>query len=92
MKPAAVGANDLDVQIADAELFAALGQSAEVVEHQAADGIEIFVAETGAEGAVEIFDLGLCLDAELAAAIQDDIGLGFVEIKLRRRTPEFDTH
>src|SRR5579872_2285976 len=82
VQPAAIDAHDLDVQITDAKLFAALGQAAQMGKHQSAHGIEILVAEIGAESPVEIVYFGLRLDAKLAISIENDVGLGFVEVEL----------
>ena len=68
MQPAAVGANDFDVQVPNAELFSALRQPAEMGQDEPADRIELLVTEVGSESPVEVVDLRLRLDAELAVA------------------------
>ena len=64
------------------DLLAALGHAAEALQHEAADRVELLVAEVGAELLVEVGDLGQRLDAVVAAPVLDDVVLGLVEVVL----------
>src|SRR5688572_32896718 len=68
VEPAAVGSQHLELQAAEHERLAAAWQPAEGVHGEAADRVELLVAELGAEVAVELVDARLRLDRELALA------------------------
>ncbi len=82
VQAAAVGAHDAEAEAADRRRLAALGQPAERLQHEAADGVELVVGEIGAEVRVEVGDLGLRLDAEAAVRLGDDVVLALVEVVL----------
>src|SRR6185369_4214088 len=66
VQPAAVAAQHLEAQALDGHGLAALGQAAKALDEQAAYGVETVVRKIGAEGAVEVGDLGARLDPERA--------------------------
>ena len=70
MDPPAVGAQHLDAQAVDLHVFAALGQTAQMVDHQAAHGIEFLVAEMRVEGRIEIVNFGGRLDAVVPGMVE----------------------
>lgn len=53
---------------------------AEGLHHQTADGIDLVVAEMGAEGFVEVFDRGQCAHGVHVAAELADIQIVFVVV------------
>ena len=73
VEAAAVGTQHLEFEAAEHEGFAAARQPAQEVDDQAADGVELLVAEVGAEVAVEFVDARLRLDGELALAFLADV-------------------
>ena len=52
----AVGHCDLELVTINVDRLAAGGQMAKGLHHQTTDGINLFIAEVGAEGFVEVFD------------------------------------
>src|SRR5208282_861544 len=76
IQPAAVGAQHLDTQVVEGNLFAALGHVAEVRQYQAADRVVLVVAVISADGLIEFCDFGGGLDAPAAGLVGDDVVLG----------------
>src|SRR5262245_49690273 len=70
---AAVGTQNLECQPTRHERLAAPRQPAEIVHRQAADRVELLVAELGAEERVELIDARLRLHRELALAFLADV-------------------
>src|SRR6185369_3889731 len=82
MDLAAVGAQYLEGEIVDDDRLAALGQAAKARDHETADGVEVLIRERGAEALVEVRDLGHGLHAVAAAAVDENVVLGLVEVEL----------
>ena len=81
MHPAAVGVEHAEAVLADLGHFVALGQVAEGIHHQAADGVELAVGELGVEGFVEVLDRGQRLDQEVTGRQRFDVAV-FLDIVL----------
>jgi len=78
----AVGTQDAHLQIVYVDLLAAFRQTAEAIDDQPADRIELAVLERGAEHGVEVGDLGQRLDPVMAGLVENDVVFGFIEIVL----------
>src|SRR5690554_4137568 len=81
MDAAIVGADYLKTMPAYGHRLAAPRHMAEAMRNQAADGIELVVAEIGAEMLVEVFDRRQRLNDAVAVLVLEDVGV-FVEVVL----------
>ncbi len=77
---ARVAALDLEDQVAEPQLLAAMRHAAEMMGDQPADGIDLVVGEIGAERLVELCDLGERAHAVAAVRRRDDVAGFLVEV------------
>src|SRR5688500_12696354 len=80
MHATAVGAHDAETEAFERRGLATLGDAAERLHDEPADGVERIVGELAAEVLVEIVDLGLRLHAPATVALGNDVVLALVEV------------
>ena len=73
---AVVGAEDAEHETAELDAVIALRNPAELAEHNAADGVELFSGKISAKMAVEVVNTGQCFHR--AAVVIDRLDEGFV--------------
>src|SRR5690606_18747839 len=76
-----VGSNHLELLRADDHRLPATRHMPKVVGHQAADGVELIVAELGAEMGIELVDGRKGLDQAVAVLVLQDVAV-LVEVML----------